>query len=398
MNPAHVVTKDSISVVIDGEAYTIKKGDPNFGAVGAAVKEKNWKEIPSLISKALVVKQWAGKAFEIRAGGVYYRGDALPGELNTRIVKMAQAGDDPRFLMRFWERLQRNPSWRSVQQLYAFLMHSNIPITRDGCFLAYKGVNSNYTDRHTGTVDNTPGALNEMPRNKISDDPEKACDQGYHVGALSYARPFGPVTVVCKVDPGDVVCIPKDSSQQKIRLCRYIVVGNYGSELPDTIYNDDDDDLIDAEILAALKRAAAADIPKAADTPKKPKIDMPPPLKKAAAGASEPHTVTIPKRIEDFTLKDLRSHAMALGITGASKVPGGKEGLLDVIRVHTRKQGGGAEVKGFDAMTRDVLLQQSLDALRKYAGHDLLITGASKIPGGKEALVDRIIDVRGTKK
>jgi hypothetical protein len=52
-------------------------------------------------------------------------------------------------------------------------------------------------------------------------------------------------------------------------------------------------------------------------------------------------------------------------------------------------------VNGYAAMGRDELLKTNLQLLRKYARNELKIIGASKIRGGKTALVSRIIEVRG---
>jgi hypothetical protein len=40
------------------------------------------------------------------------------------------------------------------------------------------------------------------------------------------------------------------------------------------------------------------------------------------------------------------------------------------------------------------LMEQSIDTLRQYAGKGLQIVGASKIHGGKTALVAKILEVR----
>jgi hypothetical protein len=53
--------------------------------------------------------------------------------------------------------------------------------------------------------------------------------------------------------------------------------------------------------------------------------------------------------------------------------------------------------KGFaklDKLDSRGLMQQSLEDLREYAGKGLSIVGASKIPGGKSALVSKILAVR----
>lgn len=53
-----------------------------------------------------------------------------------------------------------------------------------------------------------------------------------------------------------------------------------------------------------------------------------------------------------------------------------------------------ATPSSFDIMDEAMLMGQSLDALRSYAARDLKIAGASKIPGGKRVLVDRILVTR----
>jgi hypothetical protein len=131
------------------------------------------------------------------------------------------------------------------------MQHKGIPLTDDGNFLAYKSVRKDYKDHHSGQFDNSPGVVNEMPRNKISDDPRIECHEGFHVGALEYASTFksdGRV-VVCEVDPVDVVCIPYDYSQQKMRVSKYKVIGNHnGESLSSTTHVDDKyDDIPDAD-------------------------------------------------------------------------------------------------------------------------------------------------------
>ena len=52
--------------------------------------------------------------------------------------------------------------------------------------------------------------------------------------------------------------------------------------------------------------------------------------------------------------------------------------------------------KDFDGLNNELLSGQSLGALRKYAANVLKLKGASKIRGGKPALLDRIVQHRGT--
>lgn len=257
-------------------------------------------------------------------------------------------GESPDPFLKFAERLQKNPSFRSVQQLHGFLEHSNIPITKDGCFLAYKGVTSELKDKHSGKIDNHPGVVNEMPRNQVSDDPEVACHYGFHVGDLSYARGFASRTIVCKIDPADVVCVPKDSEQRKVRVCRYRVVGFYGDALPDSIL---DEPIVNVPI----------DVPE-------------------VKGTIVRSTATLTRKTEKGTETEIGAKVQHTH----KRVPLAKKSKKDNKRLAS-----------YDEMDSKKLLDLSLDELREYATYRLLIVGASKVPGGKIALISKILAVRG---
>jgi hypothetical protein len=119
-----------------------------------------------------------------------------------------------------------------------------LSVTEDGCFLAYKTVNSDYTDKYSGTVDNTPGTKpDRMKRSQVDDNPRNHCSKGYHVGALGYAGPGGwynspnDIVLICKVNPADVVSVPDDHSCQKMRCCYYEPVGEFQGELKSSVYS-----------------------------------------------------------------------------------------------------------------------------------------------------------------
>lgn len=312
MSLAYVMSNDSITVVYQGKPNVVKKGSPNFLRLRDALFAEDWDCVPKCLTVAKSIEDWAKGRFtvvtmydytkESDKTTLYYNGTRLPEDLNKRIIEMATAGEDPNPLFLFWERLSKNPSSRSVQQLWTFLEHEGIPLTKDGCFLAYKAVNADYTDKHTGTINNKPGTINKMERNMISDDPTHACHFGFHVGALEYAKSFGGAEgrlVICKVDPEHVVCIPYDSSYQKMRVCRYEVVGNYGCQLPST-YMD-----IEADM---------------------PEVD------KDTNSELEDFNDMDSEQLMDQTIENLRRYAThELGIIGASKIPGGKVTLISKI-------------------------------------------------------------------
>jgi len=285
---------------------------------------------------------------------------------------MATAGNDPTYLLNFWERLQKNPSHRSVTQLFSFLLHEGISFTEDGCFLAYKSVRDDYRDHHSGTFVNKPGAVLEMPRNKISDDPRHACHEGLHVGALSYAQTFGGSgsrIVICKIAPEDVVCVPYDESQRKMRVSRYEVIGNYGCLLPSTVYKPE-------QLRNEDYRPDPAPAAHLIDEDDPPDDEDEDDGSLDAEGEEE-------EREGDVFPDDVEKG----DLTEASK-PEEKPAV---------KEAGGVEVPKeyqhyLDEGTEE-LMEHYLDELRKYATYGLKIVGASKIGGGKMALIARIMEV-----
>jgi hypothetical protein len=139
-------------------------------------------------------------------------------------------------MVNFMHNLMKNPSKRSVDELYGFLEKNNLPLTPDGHFLAYKKVRRDFKDIHSGTMDNSPGTIVEMERNQVDDNKDQTCSTGLHFCGLSYLDHFGGSdsrVVIVKIDPADVVSIPSDYNGAKGRACRYEVIGEMGVKAED---------------------------------------------------------------------------------------------------------------------------------------------------------------------
>lgn len=248
--PICTTTRDSITLVIKGDAYTLKSSDKNYATVlsmvenakklGAdknSVKEaaKIWEAIPSMISKGIAIQNWVKGKFHLKDKELYYGDDLVDEKLHQRMSTMVDSGEDPGPWLKFWEKLQENPSYRSVNQLYNFMDNKGIAIDSEGNILAYKSVRGDWMDHHSGRHKNTIGSLHRMPRNKISDEYNVECHTGFHVGTHSYASTFSAGStnklIVCAIHPRDVVSVCTDRGAQKMRVCQYKVVGMYGGKL-----------------------------------------------------------------------------------------------------------------------------------------------------------------------
>ena len=143
-------------------------------------------------------------------------------------------------------------------QLFAFLDKNRQAVTTDGDFIAYKRVRSDFKDIHSGTFDNTPGTVVQMERNMVDDEPTRTCSNGLHVANWDYAcNQFGGgegVMLAVKVNPADVVSVPIDYNQSKMRVCKYEVlevvevahsarlVSNTGSTISSDFEDEDEDE------------------------------------------------------------------------------------------------------------------------------------------------------------
>jgi hypothetical protein len=205
-----------------------------------------------MFQAAKAVIDYTEGSIEIRGGKVFFANEEIGGAVVDRILEFMSERLPHKPLIKFLERVMRNPSMRSREQLYSFLEHKNLPITPDGKFLAYKSVSSGYMDHHTGKISNRVGSVVTMPRHRISDDPSLGCHSGLHVGALDYASTFGGddrKVVICEIDPEHVVSVPLDCECQKMRVCQYRVVADYTGPLNRPLVNDysDDEELYDED-------------------------------------------------------------------------------------------------------------------------------------------------------
>jgi hypothetical protein len=311
---SYTITNNTISIFSGDKRFTLTPDDANFSMVKQALLDKKGdNEVLDLLDHSRLVRRWSGGAYWLNDSQQICDSDGpLPDVLHLRIMAMIRDNQKPTALFNFWARLKNNPSNRSVTQLWDFLQHAGIPLTDGGFFLAYKSVRPDLLDHHSGKWENRPGKVLSMPRNKISDDPRTPCHEGFHVGALSYAQTFGSEKkiVICKVDPEDVVCVPYDESHRKMRVCRYEVVGFHGADLPSSVMHDADLPSPNKVVVASLAEETQAQ----KDKPKQPVNRL------------------SDEELLSMSLEDLRSYASReLHLVGASKVPGGRWALLELI-------------------------------------------------------------------
>jgi hypothetical protein len=234
-----LITDQNITVNYDGQTHIVSREDSLSDKLICAVKNKKLDEIPNLVSAAKRVEKFGKGNFSVVDGEIFVNGVLAPRVLGDKIVKFSNDGLPYEPLVKFAENLQKNPSFRAVNELYSFLEKNDHPITDNGCFIAYKKVRSDFLDGHTGTIDNSVGNVVEMPRNQVNEDPTQTCSYGLHVANWDYANNIysagdNSLMLEVEVNPMDVVSVPIDYGNSKMRVCKYIVLGVVDHENSDS--------------------------------------------------------------------------------------------------------------------------------------------------------------------
>lgn len=221
----------SVALFFRGRMRNVPSTDPGFPELYAHLKLPAHDElvIERLVDKPALLERLTVGDVKVIGNLVYYKGAVIHSALAVRLLTMIEAGFDASNWARFLARVMENPSERSRECLYEFLDKWNAPITEDGHFIAFKKVRGDFRDIHSGTMDNSPGQTVSMDRELVNADPDQTCSRGLHVAATSYLGTYsstnGYRVLALKVDPADVVAVPRDYGSAKMRVCRYLVLG-----------------------------------------------------------------------------------------------------------------------------------------------------------------------------
>jgi len=221
-----VLNGNNLSVFLKGKPYSINLAHPHFKKIVKGLKDGI---AENDLLEMIQIKKELAKVIpnvEFNENGVYLDGRPMSKSLIDRYKFMVQNDFPLDGFKSFVRNLAENPSKDSVAELFGFLEACSLPITEDGYFLAYKRVGKNFKDVHSGTMDNSIGRIVEMPREEVNANRHETCSKGLHVCSQSYLTHYsGEHIVICKVHPKDVVSVPVDYDNAKMRVCRYEVIG-----------------------------------------------------------------------------------------------------------------------------------------------------------------------------
>jgi hypothetical protein len=241
---SHLLKDDYISVILKTKEgvlpFQLTPSHPTFSQLHKALSKGNMQRVPALVTLARAIANKTQGRVAFTKNGITFRGHEVPGVISRLAARTLKETGSASDWLKFVENLYKNPEKRSREELVEFLEKAEaakypVPITDDGCFLGYKAVNSNYTDCHTGTIDNSVGALRQMPRKAVDPDRRNECSRGFHFCSLGYLSSFGGGKIMAvKINPKDIVAIPKDYNFSKGRTWKYEVIYELADKTDET--------------------------------------------------------------------------------------------------------------------------------------------------------------------
>lgn len=248
----------SITVLVDGEFLVADNLNPNFNSIVAKAIADDADGIAALFDTGKAVndrfEQLTDRAW-VAGNSVFFDGDPVNDVITEHILRFLDAGEDFGPLVAFLDKVSQNPNQHSRENLYRWLAATKgFTIDYDGNIVGYKGVIDNGDGSYrsissgkgfvngeavNGQIKQEPGDLVTYPRSEVQHDPSVGCSVGLHVGTWEYASGFaqGAVLLV-KVNPRDVVSVPVDASDQKMRVCAYEVLEEVDSPLDGALYGE----------------------------------------------------------------------------------------------------------------------------------------------------------------
>lgn len=284
------VSKQDICVILEGSPKKIRRESSDAERLIGLVKTHNalsnkeeraqvLEEITKICNPAKKIECKSDNRFIFDGESQMYLKDTtdpIPEFLAKKLLEYIDNGLDVDPLIKFWKHLLLNPDPATRTQLYSFLEHNGHPITSQGYFLAYKAcavkkkyntetgeeemqfsysadtgeIEEKYTQALTFTsFHNGPhgsiirvGAPVRMPREECDSDPNRTCSEGLHVGSMAYVHDFGwhdSVILEVLVSPRNVVAVPADYNNTKMRCCEYYPIAINNGENEDIFLESD---------------------------------------------------------------------------------------------------------------------------------------------------------------
>lgn len=228
--------KGVITTILDGKTSQTHPKTPFYDEILVAVKARDaakYRELSDMKSRLELVSK---ARISFQNGAFTLDGKPMHNAMTKRFVRLVEDGHDMAPFMAFIKNCLLNPRQEAIDELYLFLEANDLPLTDDGCFLAYRRVDKDYRSIHANPDGsrnrNMVGDVVSMPRSECDHNRQNTCSPSLHACSLTYLPSYGSSsrgdrTMVVKISPADIVAVPPDYNNQKLRCCRYEVVAEH---------------------------------------------------------------------------------------------------------------------------------------------------------------------------
>jgi len=141
----YIINSNAIVLFLDNKPMKFEKGSNQYAKI-IETFDRPEDQQEAAVRKAIekTAERAEKNGFKISPEEVSYKGEILPQALADKVRSIHREGLPLNLFEKFWMNIKDNPSASSVRELYEFLAYKELPITEDGCFLAYKGLESDF--------------------------------------------------------------------------------------------------------------------------------------------------------------------------------------------------------------------------------------------------------------
>lgn len=249
-NIISIISQDSATVLIGGRPFTVASDHREFEELKQAIAAGDYEAAERIVTMSDRLTKVLGTFGDVQvfAGHVTFQGRQVTNYVVGRMIELVQKGVSPESHARFLDRAMRNPDKTAAADLFSWLERCRMPLAPDGRIIAWKVVNPQFMDKHTGTMNNAPGSKPWMKRENCDPNRHNHCSRGLHFCGPSYIGTFrsnGDHVVAVILDPADVTSFPQDDTA-KGRACTYEILFEVEHAGVDTFYQGKDQIVFDA--------------------------------------------------------------------------------------------------------------------------------------------------------
>lgn len=224
----YIITQDAITLNCGDKCETITKDNDNFQNIRKLIVDGNYQEAFSRMNVKEGIEKWCKGYLSIEGDKVTYNEVPITNKLTDRIINLMTTGDmEFERFAKFLNKVLENPSFKNRERLMDFAAAGDIDISDNGDLICFKNVGNDYHDKRTGKFRYAVGDKPSMPRHMVDDRDENSCSAGLHACSLRYLKECWGTsgkTLLVTVDPRNVVSIPFDYSDSKLRCCEMEVI------------------------------------------------------------------------------------------------------------------------------------------------------------------------------